>query len=190
MPRRPVIFEENSFYHLYNRGVNRQPIFFQAGDYYDFLRRVKSCLNEAGVKIIAYCLMPNHYHLLVRVTGGSLSGSMHALAVGYSKAINKRYGRSGHLFEGPFRAIFVDREEYLAHLSRYIHLNPVRAGLASKPELWEFSSYAEYVGERRGTLPRPEPVLSLFPTATAYRHFVEAGRCGDQEPISHLLFNE
>lgn len=85
---------------------------------------------------------------------------MMKLSVSYTKAINKRYGRVGSLFQGPFRAVHVDRNEYLLHLSRYIHLNPVTAGLVPQPEEWEFSSYREYIGLRNGTLPEPKIVLS------------------------------
>jgi hypothetical protein len=80
---------------------------------------------------------------------------MQRFGVSYAKAINQRYDRVGSLFHGPFQAIHVDQEEYLVHLSRYIHLNPVAAGLVKRPEQWEFSSYLEYLGQRQGTLPLP-----------------------------------
>jgi len=128
------------------------------------------------------------------------------LSVSYTKAINKRYQRRGVLFQGPFQAVHVDRNEYLLHLSRYIHLNPVTAGLVERPENWEFSSYREYLGLRDGTLPEPEIVLSQFSTQNvtgkdlrgfgnlgglsaqnAYQEFVESYSKGDEEIIAHLL---
>jgi hypothetical protein len=115
---------------------------------------------------------------------------MQRLAISYTKAINKRYNHSGALFQGPFQVAHVDHDEYLLHLSRYIHLNPVAAGLVEHPEDWEFSSYRDYVGTRQGTLPAPDIVLSQFPSPDAYRDFVEAYKPGDKEFISHLLLDD
>lgn len=84
----------------------------------------------------------------------------------------------------------MDRSEYLLHLSRYIHLNPIQAGLAKQAQDWEFSSYREYIGLRKGTLPRPDVVLSQFPNRDAYRRFVEAYESGDRTTIAHLLFDD
>ncbi len=101
-----------------------------------------------------------------------ISNLMMSLQISYAKAINKRYNRVGHLFQGPFKNIHIDRDEYLLHLSRYIHINPVEAGLVSKPEVWEFSSYLDYIGLRNGALPKPDLILSQFPDRQAYREFV------------------
>ncbi|MFQ6057361.1 MAG: transposase [Anaerolineae bacterium] len=114
---------------------------------------------------------------------------MMRLSVSYTKAINKRYQRVGALFQGPFQAVHVDRNEYLLHLSRYIHLNPVTAELVERPEDWEFSSYREYVGLRNGTLPEPEIVLAQFPTRSTYQEFVASYSKGDEELIAHLLLD-
>ena len=90
--------------------------------------------------MLAYCLMPNHYHLLVRCKTDAVSGAMQRLSMAYTKAMNRRFNRVGCLFQGQFQAIVVDSEEYLSHLTRYIHLNPVKAGIVASPKDWEFSS--------------------------------------------------
>ena len=196
MPRREVKFYAGEYYHIYNRGNNRQKIFFERENYLFFLRRVRKYLLPSGLVIVTYCLMPTHYHLMVGIKQTSevletseVSTGMMRLSVSYTKAINKRYQRSGVLFQGPFQAVHVDRNEYLLHLSRYIHLNPVTAGLVERPEDWEFSSYREYVGLRNGTLPEPEIVLSQFPTRSAYQAFVASYSKGDEERIAHLLLD-
>jgi REP element-mobilizing transposase RayT len=101
--------------------------------------------------VITYVLMPNHYHLLIQARTDSLSHAMQLFGISYTKAINKRFQRTGVLLQGAFQAKLVDRDNYLLHLSRYIHLNPVRAGLVQHPEDWNYSSYRDYVGLRNGT---------------------------------------
>ncbi len=181
-------FEADAYYHVYNRGNNRQPIFFERENYLYFLRQLKKYLVAEGEEIIAYCLMPNHYHLLIHIGAQDFGKSIQPLALSYTKAINKRYGRTGTLFQGRFQAGRVDREEYLLHLSRYIHANPVMAGLVDKPEDWEFSSYRDYIGLRGGKLPNSDVVLSQFGTLDAYRVFVEAYVESDWEIIQSLTF--
>jgi putative transposase len=99
-------------------------------------------------------------------------------------------GRVGPLFQGRFQAAWVDKNEYLLHLSRYIHMNPVAAGLVARPEEWIFSSYWDYIGLREGTLPVPDVSLSQFPSRRAYREFVDSYREQDTRMIEHLLFGE
>ena len=118
--------------------------------------------------------MPMHYHMLVLLKEDGLSRRMQLFSISYTKAINKRYDRVGALFQEAFQAKHVDRNEYLVHLSRYIHLNPVLADLVRQAEEWEFSSYREYLELRLGTLPSPGIVLSQFPSPNAYREFVES----------------
>ena len=98
---------------------------------------------------------------------------MLSLQTSYAKAINKRYNRIGHLFQGPFLNILVDKNEYLLHLSRYIQINAVTAGWLPNPEDWEFSSFKDYVGLRAGTLPQPKIILSQFSHKGIYWQFVK-----------------
>jgi hypothetical protein len=115
---------------------------------------------------------------------------MMRLSVSYTKAINKRYERVGPLFQGAFRARHVERDEDLLNLSRYVHLNPWAAGYVGRPEEWEYSSYPDYLGLRRGTLPVPGIVLDQFASRSAYRRFVEEPAAQADERIAALLFDE
>ncbi len=112
---------------------------------------------------------------------------MQRLGISYTKAMNKRYDRVGALFQGAYRHKHVSENDYLVHLSRYIHLNPVIEGLVERPEDWEFSSYREYVGLRDATLPRPRIVLTQFTSANAYGEFVDSYMPKDRATISDLL---
>jgi len=191
MPRRKVGFYTGHYYHLYNRGINRQPIFVRSENWGYFIRRLRYYFRSELIDIVAYCLMPTHYHLLVYLKTDVLSAQiMQPFSVSYTKAINRQQGRIGPLFQGPFQAVWVDKNEYLLHLSRYIHLNPVAAGLVESAEQWSFSSYRDYVGLRQGTLPVPDIVLSQFPSREAYQAFVESYRDEDAKIVEHLLFKE
>ncbi|PSB23791.1 REP-associated tyrosine transposase [Stenomitos frigidus] len=172
MPRRALTFQPDRYYHLYNRGNDRQPIFFERENYLHVLRLVRRHLIEETLDVLAYCLMPNHYHLLVRCRSGAVSDAMQRLAVAYTKAMNRRYNRVGSLFQGQFQAVEVDSDEYLYHLTRYIHLNPVKAGLVTHPKDWEFSSYLEYAGLRSGTLPRLDVLQQQLVSEAAYQAFL------------------
>jgi len=187
MPYRSVEFCAGQYYHLYNRGNNYLPVFFERENYLFFLRQVRQYLVTQALDLVAYCLMPTHYHLLVYLRTDDPSRAMQKLTLSYTKAVNKRYARIGALFQGRFKAAHVDREEYLLHLSRYLHLNPVMAGLVQRAEDWEFSSYPEYVGMRAGTLPQPRAVLSLLPSANDYRVFVESLAEGDERILEQLM---
>jgi putative transposase len=208
MPQRTVDLCPGEYYHLYNRGHNRERIVYERENFLFFLRRMRKHLVPV-LDIVAYCLMYTHYHLLVWVKDpktsevcqtsevspvssppSSVSNAMQRFSISYTKAMNKRYDRVGALFQGAFQAKHVDNDGYLVHLSRYIHLNPVMSGLVERPEEWEFSSYQEYVGLRDGTLPRPEIVLAQFPSPEAYREFVASYTADERAAIAGLLFDE
>jgi len=191
MPRRDVELRAGEFYHIYNRGNNRERIFFERESYLFFLRRVRKYLVSV-LDVVAYCLMPTHYHIIVQIKvddAPAVSRAMMRFSVSYTKAINKRHDRVGSVFQGAFQAKRIDSDVYLTHLSRYIHLNPMLAGYGATPEEWEFSSYREHVGLREGTLPKPEIVLSHFQSREAYRQFVESYASADGEIVGHLLFD-
>jgi REP element-mobilizing transposase RayT len=177
MRKEPLL--AGNVYHIYNRGVNFGDIFFTRANRIFFLRRLREyCPAEKGA-VIAYCLMPNHYHLLIQIAADDFGlKAMQPLLVSYTKAINKQEARVGAVFQGPYQARRVTSDGDLVRLSRYIHLNPVTAGFVACPEDWEFSSYQEYIGIRAGTLPQPEAVMHHFASAAAYVGFV----CGAADP--------
>ena len=167
-------FVQGQYYHIYNRGCNKEQIFFNEENYRYLLRKIKETYEKAGVDMIAYCLMPNHYHLLVRQGGEiPLSSWLRYVFNGYTQAINIEQNRSGTLFQGRAKHILIDTEAYLMHVARYIHRNPVEAGLVSLPSEWLYSNYLEWVGEREGVLVNRELVKEYFPRPSDYRKFVE-----------------
>jgi REP element-mobilizing transposase RayT len=188
MPYRAVQFRSGEYYHIYNRGNNKQPIFFERENYLFFLRRWRDYLLPVS-QVVAYCLMPNHYHFIVYLQKDDFSRPMQAFGLAYTKAVNQVYKRVGSLFQGRFRAIQVTGDAYLLQLSRYIHLNPIGAGLTARPEDWEFSSYREYVGLRKGSLPNPQIVLGQLGSTDAYRRFVECSEESRAIDISQFLLD-
>jgi putative transposase len=143
MPRTPRGETSGRIFHAINRGVERRDIFLKAEDYGFFLTQAKLHFSQAGIALLSYCLMPNHYHFLTAVTGDLFSRTMQALQSTYSMYFNRVYERVGHLFQDRFKSFEVTDDEYLEWLPVYIHRNPVKAGLVSKPGLWEWSGHGE-----------------------------------------------
>jgi len=173
MPYRRIQFTPGQYYHIYNRGSGHRPIFREQDNYLFVLRLVKKYTSAFDISVIAYCLMPNHYHFLLRQDGTEAAGLLpQRVFNSYTKAFNKRYDCSGTLFEGRYEAIHVDKEGYLLHLCRHIHANPVKDGLVSRLEDWPYSNYHEWIGTRHGTLIDRGFVPAFFPAAQTYSQFV------------------
>jgi putative transposase len=173
MAQRKVPFLPNHYYHIYNRGAHRIDIFRNDADYTFLLKLVKIQAERCAISVIAYSLMHNHYHFLLRQNSDiQISIFMQAIFNVYTKAFNSKYQLSGTLFEGPFRATHVDRTEYLLHLCRYIHRNPLDAQMVLLPEQWHYSNYLEFVDQRDGTLVDKKFVKDNFGSPEEYREFV------------------
>jgi REP element-mobilizing transposase RayT len=154
--------------------VDKRNIFANDENYRFLLRKIKDQLQKFQLTLIAYCLMPNHYHLLLRLEeDGVLSPFIQAIFNGYVQAFNVQEKRSGTLFEGRAKIKLIHQNDYFLQVPRYIHLNPVKAGLVAKPEDWPFSNYREFIGLRSGTLFSPDFVTENFDSPQAYQSFTE-----------------
>jgi REP element-mobilizing transposase RayT len=192
-----VLEEDYKYFHLFNRGCNRDLIFFKDAHYRLLLRKIKENCQRFNLRVIAYCLMPNHYHLMVgapfaepsesrgkglmengnlssRLSEGSyaISYFMQRVFSGYVQTVNLDMHRKGTLFESKYKSIYIDKEEYLLQLVRYIHVNPVLTGLCVNPENWDYSNCKEWLGLRNGTLFNREFYDSYFQTYEQYREFL------------------
>ncbi|MBI4518074.1 MAG: transposase [Deltaproteobacteria bacterium] len=175
MPRGPRIDIEGAVYHVIGRGVERRAIFRNDGDRRDFLKRLAELSGAEDITLFAYVLMNNHFHLVVRRGIRLLGGFMRRLLTGYSTAFNLRHRRSGHLFQNRYQAVLCDAEEYLLTLVRYVHLNPVRAGMVADPGAYAWSSHAAYLQRRPPACLDTQTVLAVVGGKAAYRRFVTEG---------------
>jgi len=176
---RPLRIEyEGALYHVTARGNERGKIFFTKTDYRKFKEYLADAQTKYGFIIHCYVLMTNHYHILIETPEKNLSKIMHHLNSSYTTYINIKRKRSGHLFQGRYKAILVDKDSYLLELSRYMHLNPVRAKMVERPEEYQYSSYGAYI-TGNDELVTITPVLSAFSqeiisAREKYRAFVES----------------
>ncbi len=192
MPHKNVIrhFAPESFYHCYNRGVEQRQTFMDEVDYGVFLNRLKQMLTDpenlnsdepssehiksfyGDVELLAYCLMPNHFHLLLyQKSERGVSEFMRTLSTSYTMYFNKRYKRVGSLFQGTYKARHVDTESYWLHISRYIHLNPLSLG--SGIDTYQYSSMKYYhPNAMRPSWLQPRRVLECFDSYDNYASFV------------------
>lgn len=166
---RKIKFLPDQYYHVYNRGTEQRVIFLDAADHQRFTRTMGE-YRHGMVAIVAYVLMPNHFHLLIRPRSeDSLSRYMHRLGTSFTMYFNARYERSGSLFQGRFKAVVMESTEQLLHVSRYIHGNPVKAKMEHTLEermrlleLYSWSSYPDYVGGRTGGVIDKELLTEFF----------------------------
>ncbi|MGN8160073.1 REP-associated tyrosine transposase [Salinisphaera sp. SWV1] len=180
---RPLRLEfAGALYHVTSRGDRREAIYEDDEDRVAFLNVLASVARRFNWLVHAYCLMSNHYHLLIETPDGNLAQGMRQLNGVYTQYSNRRHRRVGHLFQGRYKAILVQKEPYLLEVARYIVLNPVRAGMVRSAGDWPWSSYRATAG--REAIPEwltTEWVLSAFRTQVreaqlAYRRFVSEGR--------------
>lgn len=176
------IYLPDTYYHVYNRGVNKRRIFLDDEDYRVFLNLIKRYLSAEPVsdkkhrqypwlhddiELLAFCLMPNHFHLLFyQISENAMTALLRGISTAYTGYFNKKYGRVGHLFQDRFKASMITSDAYLHHISRYIHLNP------HNYKTWPYSSYPYYTHAKQADWLQPEKILELFPSIPAYVEFV------------------
>lgn len=176
-PRR--VFGPGLLYHVVARGNRRETVFLARGDYETYLHRLAAYRAGYAVSLYAYCLMPNHVHLVLRTTAAPLAKFMQSLQQSYTQRFNQRYSQVGHAFQGRYKALLCATDEYLVTLVRYVHLNPVRAGLVARAEDYPYSSHRAYVGGVATDLVDPTLVLSLIGGPSGYIAWSPATRRKD-----------
>lgn len=190
MPRGPRLDAPGTLHHVVARGLDRQRIFRDDRDRDDFVRRLAGLVRDGAFLVYAWALLPNHFHLLVRTGARPLGRAMRSLLTGYAGRFNRRHHRTGHLFQNRYRSTVVDEEPYLLELIRYLHLNPLRAGVVG--DLTALERYA-YCGHGALAAGRPCPwqetgtVLRLFggrarQARRAYKTFVAEGMSHGRRP--------
>lgn len=202
MARKARVQYEGAIYHVYNRGIDRRLLFWDGSDYQTFLDGLELGVERFRARVYAYGLMPNHFHLLVETPLGNLDRFMQGVQTRYAGAFNRRHGRSGYVYQGPYRAKLVEGDKYLLRLSRYIHLNPADTDGAKGQPLSErirrlrayaWTSYREYCGDapRRSWMdyrPIEDQVATRWGGKRgAYRRFVESGLATNDEDLMRLL---
>lgn len=214
MPYRSTPFVNGHFYHVFNRGVEKRKIFLEKMDhqrlidtlyYYQFsgpkprfsyrkrFQRNEFNKNPKIVEIVCYCLMPNHFHLLLRqVKDKGIQEFIRKVANSYTKYFNTKYKRVGPLLQGPFKAVLIETEEQLLHLSRYIHLNPYVSGLTKDWQNFPYSSFQEFSGTSSLPLCSTNYILSSFKDKRNYEKFISDSQeyALELEKIKNLLLDE
>ena len=214
MPAKNAIkpYLENGYYHLYNRGIEKRTIFLDDRDYKVFLHFLKRYLKTPSldevrpcwrsdlykeIQLLAFCLMPNHFHLLVKQnTRTTITEFMRRLGNAYVKYFNDRYERVGGLFQGRYKGVLVESKIDILHISRYVHRNPLPG--PTPLENYPYSSYADYLERRNTSWVHPEEVIAYFKTAQTlnpddkrtYQDFVENDDVGSEGAIKGFALEE
>lgn len=215
MPSRHVIrnFVEDGYYHVFNRGVEKRNIFLADQDYQIFLYYLFIYLKpleqvlikypdlpirlygknlSSELNLLGYCLMPNHFHLLIKQKSiNAVSKLLKQITNAYTLYFNQKYKRVGGLMQGRFKAVKIERDELLTHISRYIHLNPLVSGLIDNLDDYKWSSYKDYLDNNSEGICHQEIILSYFPSPKAYQQFIldQADYARQLERIKHLTLD-
>lgn len=213
MPYRTTPLVNDQIYHIFNRGVAKLPIFTDKRDYNRFLetmyyyqfqgpkpqfsqlhrfKEFKFEKNKKIVEILCYCLMPNHYHFLIKqLEDNGISEFINKLSNSYTKFFNTKHKRVGPLLQGQFKAVRIEYEEQLIHVSRYIHLNPIASFLVKDLKEFYWSSYLSYIGFQVDKICASDFILSMFKTKQKYEQFVldQVEYAQSLERIKHLVID-
>lgn len=212
MPRRIIPFANDYFYHIYNRGVEKRSIFENNRDYSRLIKTIKYYqlegpkpklskfltssafkleFNSKIVEIICYCLMPNHFHFLIKqLKDGGITEFISKLSNSYTKYYNTKHTRVGPLLQGEFKAVLVESGEQFIHLSRYIHLNPIASLMVKDLKDFRWSSYEEYISNSNGICSK-EDIMGYFKSPKDYEQFVldQISYAQSLERIKHAVID-
>jgi len=205
------IYIKDGIYHIYNRGVEKRIIFLDEQDYRIFLYYLKTYLTpiefqdkppknikylkhelDKKIKLFCYCLMPNHFHLMVKqLTDRAIVEFMKRITNAYTEYFNKKYERVGGLFQGCYKAVLIDKENYFLHLPRYIHRNSLELFENSKDKFeklreYPYSSYQDYLGKRNTRWVYKDEIMGYFKDEKAYQDFVEDCAINSEQILGDL----
>lgn len=193
MPRTARLSFENGFYHVFNRGLNKEKIFLTEPDYEFFLNKLVTLKEKYDHSVYACCLLPNHFHISIKTRKDSISKIIASLSTSYSMYFNRTHKHYGPVFQNRFKSIVIGSWEYFLELSRYIYLNPVSAGLIADPLLYRYSSLKEALGEVPLRL-LDHDIVRLVGTSKKekdnYKKFVYSGIKKDFSTIEKLFESE
>ena len=183
MPRKPRLDIQGCIYHIINRGIEKRSIFLDDNDKKHFIDLLARILTETNTMIFAFALIPNHFHILIMRGTTPVSDVMRSITGGYAQYFNKKYNRSGYLFQGRYKAILCQKEPYFLELVRYINLNPIRVGIVrtvSELSSYKFSSHPYISGKIKSDWFNPDHVLNQFASSEKkaigrYIKFIEDG---------------
>ena len=193
MPRGPRFVFENAFYHVFNRGVNKQQIFLNDKDYQFFLDKLLQLKKKYDHSIYAYCLMSNHFHISIQTRKSPISKIMASITMSYSMYFNKRHEHVGPVFQNRFKSILIENDPYFLKLSQYIYLNPVKAGLVKDPIDYQFSGIREALGLEPLRILDADIVRLIGETEKSrgnYKNFIYEGLAQDLIEVERLFEKE
>ncbi|TLS35583.1 transposase [Pseudalkalibacillus caeni] len=177
MPRKPRVWYPGAMYHITSRGNRKAPLFLDDYDRNFYLRLLQNTKEKIPFNLLSYCLMTNHTHLQLQTSESSITKIMLQINTSYAKYFNRKYDLVGHVFQGRYGAELIENQEYEIDVSKYIHLNPCRAGMVQEPEHYLWSSYTSYLAPgtlNKYSLVSPQRILSYFPDQQTYKKYIDA----------------
>lgn len=193
MPRGPRFVFQNAFYHVFNRGINKQDIFLSEDDYRFFIKKLIDLKKKYDHSIYAFCLMPNHFHISIQTRKAPISKIMASLLTSYSMYFNRTHNHFGSVFQNRFKSILIENNSYFLKLSQYIYLNPVKGGLVSDPLLYKHSSFKEALGKESTAVLDKDIVRLIGDTKNSleeYEAFIYEGLKEDLTAMEQLFEKE
>jgi len=181
--------ELNGYFHIFNRTNNQEALFRSEENYIYFLKKYRYYF-DSDFDTICYCLMPTHFHFLVKISTDNISGikkKFGELLRTYTRGYNKQYNRTGSLFQQNTKSKIILKEEYLKALVVYIHQNPLRSDLVEKQEDWKFSSFNDFVGFRNGSLPKIDIILNDFNNDKKKFYEYSSEMLNNSKSFNHLI---
>ena len=176
MPRPKRVQYPGAFYHVFNRGINKKSVYFSPNHYVYFLKLLEDVWKKYNFSVHAYCLMKNHFHLLIEIHDECLSDIMRSLISQFATHLNKNLNADGSVFKDRFKSILIDSNQYLLNVMRYIHLNPIKAKICQQPKHYKWSSFNNYLlTDPKHCFLTTSLILNYFKTPNEFDYYHQFG---------------